>query len=143
MSLRARMGLAAGVAVALAVIAVAVSAYAGTRSELRGQVDQSLRGLTQQVLNSPGGGPGGGPGATDQGAGGAGPGAGAPAGRNPAADPDEGLGLDRRFSPAFGGPAGTVNLVYRNGTSYVPSGQYYRIPVDAQMRSLAASGSGQ
>ena len=31
MSLRVRMGLAAGVAVALAVIAVAVSAYAGTR----------------------------------------------------------------------------------------------------------------
>jgi two-component system sensor histidine kinase MprB len=144
MSLRARMGLAAGVAVALAVIAVAVSAYAGTRSELRGQVDQSLRGLTQQVLTPPGGGPGGGgPGINGRVVGGAGQGAGGPAGRNSATDPDEGLGLDRRFSPAFGGPAGTVNLVYRNGTSYVPSGQYYRIPVDAQMRSLAASGSGQ
>ena len=46
MSLRARMGLAAGVAVALAVIAVAVVRVRGTRSELRGQVDQSLQSLT-------------------------------------------------------------------------------------------------
>ena len=36
MSLRARMGLAGGLAVALAVIAVAASAYAGTRSALAG-----------------------------------------------------------------------------------------------------------
>ena len=39
MSLRTRMGIAAGVAVALAVLAVTVSAYEGTRSELRGQID--------------------------------------------------------------------------------------------------------
>ena len=50
MSLRARMGLAGGVAVALAVIAVAVSAYAGTRSELRGQVDNSLRRLAAPIV---------------------------------------------------------------------------------------------
>ena len=35
MSLRARMGLVAGVAVAIAVIAVAVSSYAGTRRSFR------------------------------------------------------------------------------------------------------------
>ncbi|HEY5187998.1 MAG TPA: HAMP domain-containing sensor histidine kinase [Solirubrobacteraceae bacterium] len=50
MSLRVRMGLAAGVAVALAVIAVAVTAYAGTRSQLRGQVDQSLQTLAAPML---------------------------------------------------------------------------------------------
>ena len=49
MSLRARIGAAAGIAVGLAVIAVAVSAYAGTRSNLLAQVDQSLRTLTGQV----------------------------------------------------------------------------------------------
>ena len=62
MSLRARMGVAAGGAVAIAVLAVAISAYAGMRSELRGQVDQSLQALRKQVLGGPrpGGGPGGG-----------------------------------------------------------------------------------
>jgi two-component system, OmpR family, sensor histidine kinase MprB len=49
-SLRVRMGLASGVAVALAVIAVAVTAYAGTRSQLRGQVDQSLQTLASPLL---------------------------------------------------------------------------------------------
>ena len=49
MSLRARIGAAAGIAVALAVVAVAVSAYAGTRSNLLGQLDQSLQSLTAQV----------------------------------------------------------------------------------------------
>jgi two-component system sensor histidine kinase MprB len=50
LSLRVRMGLASGVAVALAVIAVAVTAYAGTRSQLRGQVDQSLQTLASPML---------------------------------------------------------------------------------------------
>ncbi|MGI9183366.1 MAG: sensor histidine kinase [Solirubrobacteraceae bacterium] len=44
------MGLASGVAVALAVIVVAVTAYAGTRSQLRGQVDQSLQTLASPLL---------------------------------------------------------------------------------------------
>jgi two-component system sensor histidine kinase MprB len=76
MSLRARMGLAAGVAVALAVVAVTVSAYAVIRAELLGQVDNSLHPLAQPILiragvikappgaggegGSPGNGPGGG-----------------------------------------------------------------------------------
>ena len=96
MSLRARMGLAAGVAVAIAVIAVAVSAYAGTRSELLGQLDQSLHSLARPLLvnagvvagQSPGPGePGDGP-----------PGFhGAPDSRDRGLgqnDCDEGLGLD-------------------------------------------------
>ena len=58
MSLRARMGLAAGVAVALAVIAVAVSAYAGTRSELQGQLDSSLSSLTARLVQPRGSRPG-------------------------------------------------------------------------------------
>ena len=56
------MGVAAGVAVALAVLAVSVSAYEGTRSTLLGQIDNSLRGITSQALHNPDGGqaPGGG-----------------------------------------------------------------------------------
>jgi len=49
------MGIAAGVAVALAVVAVAVSAYEGSRSTLLGQIDNSLRGITNQALHTPNG----------------------------------------------------------------------------------------
>ena len=43
MSLRTRIAGAAGLAVALAVIAVAAAVYLGVRAELRGEVDDSLR----------------------------------------------------------------------------------------------------
>jgi two-component system sensor histidine kinase MprB len=133
------MGLAAGLAVAVAVIAVAVAAYAGTRSQLTGQVDNSLQSLSRQVVNAPNpDGPRGGapqhpgrfsfvPGGFSEG-----PGVG-----------DEGLGIDRRVGPAFGGAAGAVTLVYRNGATYVPSGQTYRIPPNTQMKAIARSGSGR
>jgi two-component system sensor histidine kinase MprB len=135
------MGLASGLAVAVAVVAVAVSAYAGTRSELKGQLDTSLQNITANILahssGPPGsqGGPGGGP-----------PGngvfnAGGGANISPQ-DPDEGLGLGERGRPAFGGAAGTLTLVRRNGTTFVPPGQKQTIPVDARARALAASGSG-
>jgi two-component system, OmpR family, sensor histidine kinase MprB len=143
-SLRARMGLAAGVAVALAVIAVAVSAYAGTSSNLRGQIDSSLRQLTRQALHQ-GGGPGG-PGGTPSGFPGGGGGqdrfSGFPvAGEGPDVA-DEGLGLDQARGGAFGGAAGIVTLIYPNGGSYNPPGQLYQIPPDAKMKALAASGRG-
>ena len=64
MSLRARMGVAASVAVAIAVIAVAFSAYAGTRSELQGQLDTSLSHLIQPLLVNAGVAKGPMPGAT-------------------------------------------------------------------------------
>ncbi len=104
MTLRARLGIAAGVAVAIAVIAVVVSAYAGTRSELVGQLDNSLRGRVHQVLE-PGG---GGPGVFNPGGGGPGDGRGQPNDH----DPDEGLGLDRLPPQAFGGAAATVALIF-------------------------------
>ena len=145
MSLRARLGLAAGVAVALAVIAVAVSAYAGTSSELRGQIDNSLRELRGQALHQ-GAGPGGpgGPGsfgAPANGASGSGFLGGAPAGEGPG-NGDEGLGLDRTRGSPFGGPAGIITLIYPSGGTYVPPGQRSRIPPDAAMKALAKSGSG-
>jgi two-component system sensor histidine kinase MprB len=185
LSLRARIALAAGVAVALAVIAVAVASYEGTRSQLQGQVDQSLRSLTGSVLagaglsanGRPALGPGG-PGRPQSGppntqssssagqqsstsadhnnnqsstsqqssasaARGSGLGLFAPGSANADArkDHDEGLGLDERRGPAFGGAAGTVTLVHANGVPYAPPGQK-QIPVDSRARALAASGHG-
>jgi two-component system sensor histidine kinase MprB len=147
MSLRARMGLAVGVAVALAVVAVAVSAYAGTRSELRGQVDQSLQRLQAQTLP-----PQQIPGSGAQGtAGGGGPtvgsglgfrqGQNAGRGEGPGIR-DEGLGLDLQRGAPFGGAAGIVTLIYRNGGSYIPAAQRYAIPADTRMKALAAAGRG-
>jgi two-component system sensor histidine kinase MprB len=135
-SLRARMGLAAGVAVAIAVIAVAFFAYAGTRSQLTGSVDNQLRQLTGDVLHR---GPGGPAGENRDG--------GQLLGGNPAAvgEPpgfgDEGLNLEHR-GPGFGGAAGVITLVYANGKTYVPPTQSYTIPVDSRMRALAKSGDG-
>jgi two-component system sensor histidine kinase MprB len=56
---------------------------------------------------------------------------------------DEGLGLDQRRGPAFGGASGIFTLFYRDGRSYVPPGQSYRVPATARIRALAASGHGQ
>jgi len=133
------MALAAGVAVALAVIAVAFSAYEGTRSQLQGQVDQSLRSLTRSVIGAgvrprP---PGPSPPGSSGGAFGPPPSSSVASGAR-----DEGLGLDDRTGPAFGGAAGSATIVHRDGIAYAPGGQR-KIPADARARALAASGSGQ
>ena len=139
MSLRARMAIAAGAAVALAVFAVAVSSYAGTRSQLLGQVDQSLKDRLDQVPGLTAGGPGpsrqrgdDGLGFVPSGGGGEGPGQG-----------DEGLGLDRVPTSAFGAASGIFTVVYPDGGTYVPQGQTYGIPVDDRAKAVAASGRGR
>ncbi len=138
MSLRSRMVLAAGVAVAIAVIAVAFSAYAGTRSQLTGQVDNQLRQLSNDVLHHGPGGPNAPTGGGGQFIFGGDPtsGSGEPVGVG-----DEGLRIDGR-GPGFGGAAGIITVIYTNGKTYVPPTQTYRIPTDAQMRALAKSGTG-
>jgi two-component system sensor histidine kinase MprB len=172
-TLRARMGLAAGVAVALAVVAVAVSAYAGTRSVLRSQVDSALRTLAAQQLGPsfrPGGGegpPGNGggfPGAssasttsTDANGDSAGDNAKDQAaatgsgllrnivGEGPC-EHDEGTGIDLRRGPGFGGAAGIVELIYParcGGGSYTPRAQSSKLTVSSAMKTLANSGQGQ
>jgi two-component system, OmpR family, sensor histidine kinase MprB len=159
MSLRARMGLAAGVAVAIAVIAVAVSAYAGTRSQLLGQVDDSLRALTHRYLTTlpnprgsltPGGPAQGAGGFFTPGGSGQGPGAPIPPGSTRTAlaqqcgrgpDFDERLFLDAGRALPFGGAQGSFTLVCHNGLTYSRSSPH--IPVDARARTLAASGTGQ
>ena len=171
MSLRARIGAAAGIAVALAVVAVAVIAYAGTRSNLLGQVDQSLLTLTEQVLmpasgggapapapastapgpHSGGGGPGGNPGQpASPASGGQGGDSGFPSGAvgpplfpaTGSGDCDHGFGLDRRRG-GFGGAEGYFELVTHTGSTCLTRGETKRIPVDARARLTAASGRGR
>lgn len=150
MNLRARMGVAAGLAVAVAVIAVAVSAYAGTSSELHGQLDQSLQRLTRQVLSN-GAPPNGensnnpaensdnelefGAGSTPGGSGFLGP-------RPHSGDCDEGLGFQNRGGP-LGSAAGILTLVHQGGAICYPYGQTYHIPVTPQFKALAAGGRGR
>ena len=53
MTLRARIAAVASVAVALAVLAAAVSLYLAVRSDLRGQIDQSLNQRSRVFLSPP------------------------------------------------------------------------------------------
>jgi two-component system, OmpR family, sensor histidine kinase MprB len=141
MSLRARMGLVAGLAVALAVVVVAVVVYTGTRSELRGQVDNALadRAAPFQRLGPGPGGPG--PRPPDE--------AERRALRHrdhagPFRDRVGDLGAAAAASPTpFGGPTGTIQFVARSGGVFrPPDDQRWRIPVDRRARALAASGHG-
>jgi two-component system, OmpR family, sensor histidine kinase MprB len=138
MSLRTRMALFAGAAVAIAVIAVVVAGYQGTRNELQSQVDQSLQSLSKRPLHNIGLGPGGGP---------TPPGVFQLGERLPSGsadhDPDEGLGFDHLPPQAFGGASGTFTLFKHDGGTYVPPGQTYQIPSTPAIRALAAEGHGQ
>jgi two-component system sensor histidine kinase MprB len=131
MSLRARMGLAAGVAVAIAVIAVAAFAYAGTRSQLRGQVDNSLRSISRPIEMRAQGGPHG---PSEEGPPQFPPGQGS-------GDCDLGLGLDRG-GPGFGGAMGLRQFVSSTGQTCVVGGGN-ALPLDRQVLAIAASGSGR
>ena len=134
MSLRTRMVLLAGVAVAIAAIAVAVASYEGTRSELQGQVDQSLQSLSKGPLGNIGKGPHGGRSPLPQRQ--------LPS-RTAGGDPDEGLGIDRLPPQAFGGASGAFTVFKRDGGTWVPPGQTYQIPSTPAIRAVATSGQGQ
>lgn len=133
MSLRTRMVLVAGVAVVIAVVAVVVASYAGTRSELQGQIDEQLHSLASQPLANIGMGPGG---------------HGSPLpqfqphqpSRVNNGDPDEGLGLDRLPPQAFGGPSGTFTVFKSDGGTYSAG---YEIPTTPRIEEVARSGKGQ
>jgi two-component system, OmpR family, sensor histidine kinase MprB len=140
------MALAAGVAVAIAVVAVAVSAYAGTRSELQGQLDTSLSGLIHPLLVHAGVAQGPAPRATGDGDEGSPGFRGAPGfgGRGFIHnDCDHGLGLDNARGTGFGGPQGYIQLVSPGGSVCLATGETTRLPVDAPVKALARTGTGQ
>jgi two-component system sensor histidine kinase MprB len=124
-SLRVRLALAAGVAVAIAVIAVAVSSYAGTSSELRGQVDTTLRTNADRAQHFA------------QGAGGAPPGQ---AGPGPAGRGGK-LAFEHRRRAPFGGAEGALEQISPDGTVHAPDPRD-QIPADDRMRALASNGRG-
>jgi two-component system sensor histidine kinase MprB len=147
MTLRARIAAVASLAVALAVLAAAVAVYVGVRSDLRGQIDESLRQRAHEftAMGSAGaaGSAGGVPGRP--------PGGGPPAGGPPGDDgglfgaphPDE---LPRSVKPApFGGASGYVQFISPQGSIDVPGGQGSSpttVPTTAQDKQIAARGTG-
>ncbi len=140
MSLRLRIAAVGGVAVALAVLAAAVGIYLAVRSDLRGQIDQSLTQRAQEFVSAPPPSDRGGP--SEQGLPAAAIGANQQALRAR-------LGARGRLpnfvQPGrFGGAAGYVQFVSAKGVVDVPGGQGSTpmIPPNARDRQIAASGHG-
>jgi two-component system, OmpR family, sensor histidine kinase MprB len=112
-SLRTRMAAVAGLAVALTVVALAVTQYEAARSTLRGQIDQALRERATPLASDQRGGPGDG-------------------------DGDHG----RPPPNPFGDAAGKVQYLTPEGTIPSATTAATRLPVDARAKALAASGTG-
>jgi two-component system, OmpR family, sensor histidine kinase MprB len=130
MTLRTRIACAAGLAVALAVIAAAVAVYLGVRGELRGEVDDSLRGRAEAIL--------------DRAAGGArGPG-GRPGEFGPPPDAGGLHGLPPEGPPAaFGGPEGYVQVVLPGGRVLRRPRATEQLPVEERAREIAGAREGE
>jgi two-component system sensor histidine kinase MprB len=131
-----RIAAAASVAVALAVLAAAVGLYVAVRSDLRGQIDESLTQRAQAFVS------------LESGALGA-PGGGVPpSDRPPLARRQDGRGgalFPNAVQPArFGGASGYVQFISPQGTLDVPGGQGSSpsIPLNASDRAIAKSGRG-
>jgi two-component system sensor histidine kinase MprB len=120
-TLRVRIAAIASLAVALAVLAAAVSLYLAVRSDLRGQIDQSLNQRAAVFVSPP-------PlTAPDRGATGSSRGA-PPLGGSPVPARLRALarqyGFPSAVSPArFGGASGYVQFISRQGRVLIPGGQ--------------------
>ncbi len=131
MSLRSRIAAVAGVAVTTVVVLTAVFTYVAVRSQLRGEVDDSLRARTERVgplrfvMPAPGRAIGGAvsgppPGIVDR--------------------------LDRFDRPApdegpFGGAGAYAQLITAGGRAIRPPGDA-TLPVDPRARAIARAGTG-
>jgi two-component system sensor histidine kinase MprB len=160
MTLRARIAATAGVSVALAVLAAALGLYLGVRSDLRGEIDRSLRERARELAvltRSPPLAPGGGdvlfragvgsPSASGGGVRGAGspPGDGGRGGPIVRGGGPIGGGLPLRIEPApFGAARGYVQFISPRGALEVPGGQNSpaRIVPSALDARIAGRGSG-
>ncbi len=134
MTLRMRIAAAAGVSVALAILAAAAGLYLAVRADLRGEIDNALRARAHAFVAPPTGEPG----APD-------PGPGAGPGGPPLFAPGPGE-LPKSVQPApFGGASGYVQFVTPAGEVKVPAGQGRaptQIPPDASDRAIAKAGRG-
>jgi two-component system sensor histidine kinase MprB len=122
MTLRKRIAAVASVSVALAVLAAAIGVYVAVRSDLRGEVDSTLRARVRAFAAS------------------AGPGGPRPGG------PGVPGGFPGSVEPApFGAASGYVEFISPQGAVYVPDGQgssSRKIALTAGDRAIASSGSG-
>ena len=138
MSLRTRIAAVAGVSVALAVLAAAIGLYAAVSSDLRGEVDSSLRARARGLAAHAPVAPGANTGARGRQGAGSFPRAG-----GAAAGP---YGFPGRVEPApFGAASGYVQFISPRGEVFVPGGQgaaSRRIALSARDRAIAASGAG-
>jgi two-component system sensor histidine kinase MprB len=151
MTVRARIVATAGVSVALAVFAAALGLYLGVRSDLRGEIDKSLRERAHTFVGSAPpappdqrgaqGGAGPGQGSAQGGAGsGPPPGDGDGDGGGPA-----GNGFPANLPPApFGAAQGYVQFISPQSSLVVPGGQRSpaRIAPSAADKLIARHGSG-
>jgi two-component system, OmpR family, sensor histidine kinase MprB len=134
MSLRHRIGAAAGIAVALTVIGVAITVYVAVRSELYNQVDTALNDRARPFVTGPGP-------RTD---GDEGRGAPPQQGGARGGDPGGGLGAAAAASRApFGGPSGHLQFVSPTGRVTVPPDEGAAIPVSARAKEIARLGAGR
>jgi two-component system sensor histidine kinase MprB len=138
-TLRTRIAAVAGVSVAVAVLAAAIGLYVAVRSDLRGEIDSSLRARAR-VLVGP---------ARRSAPPAAGLGGGAPGARGgPPASGERGAagGFPGQVEPApFGAASGYVQFISPQGEVMVPGGQGTapaRIALTALDRAIAARGSG-
>jgi two-component system sensor histidine kinase MprB len=127
-SLRGRIALVAGIAVAVAVAGVAVGSYAAVRSQLRGEIDDALRDRAQFYAHRPEEGEGGGPGERPR------------EDHGPKPPPRD---LSKGPAPAFGGAAGYVQVVSPNGEIVREPGETSSLPVQSHARQIARRGSGR
>jgi two-component system sensor histidine kinase MprB len=121
-SLRRRIAGAAALAVAAAAVAVSIVGYVSVRQHLVGELQQELWGLARPYLQPHDGGFDQGPGAQppDQGE--------QPFGAPPAA--------------RFGGARGYFQIVHRDGTAAVLSGEDTKLPITSRAVEIARHGSG-
>jgi two-component system sensor histidine kinase MprB len=120
MSLKTRMAMVAGLAVALAVVIVAVASYEGTKSSLLDSVDQALAEQAKPFTE-----------------------------RGDHIGPPRGGGVPPGFAtgqgappPRFGEPEGNVQIISPGGQVIRPPDEAAGPPVDAEARQIAASGMG-
>ncbi len=129
MSLRGRIALAAGIAVAVAVAGVAVGSYAAVRSQLRGEIDDALRDRARFYAHRPEQGEQGAPDRDRHDS--------DPGGEKPPAP------LAGGPEPAFGGAAGFVQVVSPNGDVVKEAGESSSLPVESRARAIARRGTGR
>jgi two-component system sensor histidine kinase MprB len=133
MTLRTRIAAVASVSVALAVLAAAVGLYAAVRSDLRGEIDNTLRSRVRALAGAPA------PGDHDLGQGYGGP-------RGPGGSYGASGGFPGHVEPApFGAASGYVEFISPQGQVFVPGGQgssSRKIALTASDKTIAARGSG-